>query len=236
LNDEDNIKTINDFYSAQIIKSFLDELNILLSFCVNRGDDKSNIDENFLQKWINIENNFFYNKDKTPKTDEYEQLTLSLRINLSNILNYLEINHKPDDVPLHFQYETQYKIDKNIINIKSDDIDKLKIYYWLFKNIYRNNEERKVILNLIKEYIYSDGMLTIKERFKNRLQFYEFRLRTEKETNPVRERMTLAGLKPLPERKPVEPVESNATHIGGDKKRRIQRLSPKESRHHIISL
>jgi hypothetical protein len=186
LQTEQNKKEIDDmYYSAQIIKSFLDNLNNLIDFCVEGGDEKHN-DENFSQKWKKIENNFFYNNDGKPKTNEYEQLTSSLRIKLYDILEYLENNKMPKG-----SLRSQYKIDTGIINIKSDDIDKLKIYYWLFNNIYRYNKERIDILNLIKYYIYDDGILTIKKIFKNRLPI-------EGET-PQTEILTRRNnLKPLP--------------------------------------
>jgi len=131
------------YFGAVIIKSFLDDLKKLLSFCVNGGDNIPNKDENFLQKWKKIENKFFYNSDGTPKKDDYELLTMSLRKKLRDILSDL----KNDD--------------KNIVGI-----DKLLIYKELFAE-YTNNDKRLIILNLIKINIYNDGMLEIKNFFNN---------------------------------------------------------------------
>jgi hypothetical protein len=248
LDKEDKINTINDFYSAQIIKSFLDDLNSLIDFC-----DNPKKDENFLQIWKNIENKFFYNNGK-PITNEYELLTSSLKIKVYDILNYLETNYKKPKGSLC----SEYKRDTGIINIKSDDIDNLKIYNWLFNKIYTNDKDRKVILNLIKEYIYIYGMSIIKERFKNRLPIEDVNrqtenenlqtedetpqteketLRTENETLPIenatrrKEILTIRNnLKPFPpilRREVVSDKEPGDEQPGGAKKKKDSKVVAK---------
>jgi mannitol/fructose-specific phosphotransferase system IIA component len=237
---------INDkFYSTIKIKYFLNNLIDFLLYLIaygRGGTFRAFYNDNNVPKIWNDIKKLFKNNINKNNNEENTQIIILLNAIVGGINKEKYFEENITTIEAIEKYlgkfiyiHHYYNVEKGkVIEKKYNTIEELlEFFEWLLFEKYPTNDMRIIIIISIIDNIYSvflRNLTDFKDKLKtlNKLkEVTELTTNTGDKTIPVRERMTLLRLRPLPARETVE--ESNVTNIGGAKKKKGSKVVAKRA-------